>query len=106
MDDDLEIAAFSEPYNLSVALYARQGDQVATGFTFREGVQGEMPSPLARVHIRVAQSLMDSLWRAGLRPAAGKQSEGVTAAQDAHLQDMRALAFAKLNVPVPQNKTP
>jgi hypothetical protein len=48
-----------------------------------------------------AQTLIDSLWSAGLRPTQGKQSEGVTAAQDRHLQDMRALAFAKLGVERP-----
>ena len=48
-----------------------------------------------------AQRLMDELWTAGLRPTQGKQSEGVTAAQGRHLEDMRAIAFAKLEVAKP-----
>lgn len=47
-----------------------------------------------------AQALMDMLWGAGLRPTQGRQSEGALAATDAHLQDMRAIAFAKLEIQV------
>ncbi|HEX7874161.1 MAG TPA: hypothetical protein VF475_14705 [Sphingobium sp.] len=32
----------------------------------------------------------------------GKQSEGVTAAQAAHLADMRAISFSKLNIDKPE----
>ena len=48
-----------------------------------------------------AQNLMDDLWRAGLRPTEGRQSEGVTAAQNRHLEDMRKLTFSKLGVEMP-----
>lgn len=48
-----------------------------------------------------AQQLIDGLWQAGLRPTQGRQSEGVTAAQARHLEDMRALAFTKLNMEKP-----
>jgi hypothetical protein len=48
-----------------------------------------------------AQTLMDDLWRAGLRPTEGRQSEGVTAAQNRHLEDMRKLTFSKLGVEMP-----
>lgn len=47
------------------------------------------------------QELIDTLWAAGLRPTQGRQSEGVTAAQGRHLEDMRALAFGKLNIAQP-----
>lgn len=57
--------------------------------------------PTVVMHVSDAQVLMDSLWSAGLRPTQGKQSEGVTAAQGRHLEDMRAIAFAKLEVVKP-----
>lgn len=49
-----------------------------------------------------AQELIDELWNAGLRPTRGRQSEGVTAAQARHLEDMRALVFAKLKITQPE----
>lgn len=48
-----------------------------------------------------AQALMDDLWNAGLRPTEGRQSEGVTAAQNRHLEDMRKLTFSKLGIEMP-----
>ena len=45
-----------------------------------------------------AQALMDELWRVGLRPTEGSGSAGSLAATQRHLEDMRALAFAKLEV--------
>jgi hypothetical protein len=57
--------------------------------------------PLLILATEDAQRLIDELWQAGLRPTQGKQSEGVMSAQASHLEDMRALAFAKLNVTKP-----
>ena len=59
------------------------------------------PIPLFELGHDRAQSLIDQLWECGLRPTMGKQSEGVTAAQAGHLEDMRALAFTTLNVKRP-----
>lgn len=58
-------------------------------------------APTFSLHGDAAQQLIDALWQAGLRPTQGRQSEGVTAAQARHLEDMRALAFTKLNVEKP-----
>jgi hypothetical protein len=104
MREPIEIAAFAEPYALAVGIYIRQGSGLVTNLTFTKVDDGEMHSPSFRLHVSEAQARMDSLWTAGLRPAAGKQSEGVTAAQGRHLEDMRALAFAKLNVATPGTK--
>ena len=59
------------------------------------------PIPLFELPRDRAQKLIDALWQCGLRPTMGKQSEGVTAAQARHLEDMRALAFTTLNVKRP-----
>ncbi len=74
---------------------------VATNVTFEQAIDGQYTPPTLRIPRENAQSLMDDLWHCGLRPTLGKQSEGVTAAQGRHLEDMRAVAFAKLNIEKP-----
>lgn len=57
--------------------------------------------PTFELSAELAQNVMDDLWSAGIRPTEGRQSEGVTAAQARHLEDMRTVAFAKLNIEKP-----
>ena len=102
MDERLQIRAFQEPYDRTIAFYGKIGNQRVTALQLEPFVDGEMHSPSFRMWHTDAQELMDSLWSAGLRPAQGKQSEGVTAAQGRHLEDMRAIAFGKLNMQAPQ----
>ena len=45
-----------------------------------------------------AQTLMDDLWNAGLRPTEGTGSAGALSATQQHLQDMRKIAFHKLEM--------
>lgn len=45
-----------------------------------------------------AQNLMDRLWDAGFRPTEGKGSAGSLAATEAHLKDMRDIAFSLKNM--------
>jgi len=45
-----------------------------------------------------AQILMDSLWEAGIRPAAAAGSVGQLGAVERHLSDMRAIAFGQLQI--------
>lgn len=59
---------------------------------------GEPTARLTRDHL---QNLMDQLWYLGFRPERGEMSVGQVAAVNAHLQDMRTLAFAQLRVPKP-----
>ena len=46
------------------------------------------------------QSLMDAMWREGIRPT-DIGTPGHLAATQQHLLDMRAIAFSKLKVPIP-----
>ena len=55
--------------------------------------------PCVTLPIEAAQSLMDELWTAGLRPSEGTGSAGSLAATERHLADMRTLAFHALKVP-------
>jgi hypothetical protein len=58
-------------------------------------------SPMLSLNPNQAQLLIDELWSVGLRPTQGRQSEGQMAATNAHLQDMRVIAFAQLKVQQP-----
>lgn len=40
----------------------------------------------------------DELWRCGLRPTEGTGSAGSLAATQAHLKDMKAIAFSRLKI--------
>lgn len=52
----------------------------------------EMP-PMFSLRDEQAQTLMDELWRVGLRPSEGSGSVGSLAATERHLKDMRHLVF-------------
>jgi len=45
-----------------------------------------------------AQQLMDDLWDCGLRPSEGSGSAGAMKAVERHLDDMRSIISAKLNI--------
>lgn len=49
--------------------------------------------PTGSLKMDDAQTLMDDLWRAGLRPTEGAGSAGALAATQRHLEDMRTLVF-------------
>ena len=59
-----------------------------------------MGEPLMLLASEEAQSLMDELWNAGVRPG-DVGSAGQLAAVQKHLEDMRALAFTSLKTPKP-----
>ena len=64
--------------------------------------RGLPPPPLATIESETAQKLMDQLWDSGVRPVASQQSHGQFAAASRHLEDMRAIAFSKLNLDRPK----
>jgi hypothetical protein len=98
MTDQLRAVAYAPPHMDAVAILLRQGRSVGTSISFAIMPEGAFCNPTFYLGQPEAQELMDSLWAAGLRPSAGKQSEGLVSAQSAHLADMRAIAFAKLNI--------
>lgn len=98
-----EYSLSSDAYRL---LIMRGRESVAAPIEFVPHERGTWAPEHLQLEQHEAQALIDTLWSAGLRPTQGRQSEGVTAAQDRHLQDMRAIAFAKLKVepPTPEGK--
>jgi hypothetical protein len=99
----IKIHAINNVYADLVDLYGRIGGRAIASLTTQELTDGSFSEPFVRMNPAEAQELADSLWAAGIRPSQGKQSEGVTAAQARHLEDMRQLAFAKLNVEKPND---
>lgn len=56
---------------------------------------GDQFDPTLRLETRAVQSLMDDLWRAGVRPSNGEGNVGQLAATEKHLEDMRKLVFER-----------
>lgn len=106
-----EIHAHRNPYRsdgveIYITRYSDNGQRLIAvrsgdAMTWEELRPHDFHSPTLGLFPERAQELMDELWNAGLRPTQGKQSEGVTAAQSRHLEDMRAIAFERLKVEKP-----
>lgn len=97
----MRVRGHYNPVSDAVELYAfENGMQGVLQLEPKE--EGALSSPLLRLRLEEAQELINSLWSAGLRPIQGKQSEGVTAAQERHLNDMRRLVFTKFNIEEPK----
>jgi hypothetical protein len=56
------------------------------------------PAPSFHLEPEQAQTLLDDLWQCGVRPTEGAGTAGSMRATERHLEDMRAIAFAKLNI--------
>lgn len=70
---------------------------IATNLVMSPLNEAEYNPALIRIDESAAQEPMDSLWSAGIRP---KDFVSIHAVE-AHLQDMRSIAFAKLGVTMP-----
>lgn len=106
IDQGEYLRASFQPWSASIGFYALRRDeegraQVAGRIEWVERPPFGSASPTFTLDDAAAQRLMDDLWDAGLRPTQGKQSEGMFAAQSAHLADMRAIAFDRLKVDRP-----
>lgn len=61
-------------------------------------------APTIMMDIQSAQSIMDNLWRCGLRPSEGSGSAGSLAATERHLEDMRLIVMNNLKITPPALK--
>jgi len=77
---------------------------VSRPMVFESTEDTEYAAPAISMSSKMAQDLMDELWRAGLRPADGTGSSGQLAATERHLDDMRAIAAHKIGAPLPERK--
>jgi hypothetical protein len=64
-----------------------------SSLAFIEYPAGAKRQPSLELTMQAAQTLMDDLWQAGLRPTEGTGSAGSLAATERHLKDMQRLVF-------------
>ena len=77
---------------------------VAEPIVWTERPKGEEENAISSVlsiSRQEAQRFMDELWKFGIRPS-DQGSPGQLAAIRKHLEDMRAITFGKLKVPMPE----
>jgi hypothetical protein len=89
---------------VSLLFYVRYPDggvAVAQPLTLVPHAEGQAYEPTVRLEREIAQVMIDRLWDCGLRPSEGTGSAGSLAATQKHLEDMRAIAFAKSGVVKP-----
>lgn len=95
MDTTLKLRAQAAPWNRSVQFLAMTGNATAEPLTMKEREPGVYHDPTFELDHVQAQTLIDDLWNAGLRPTEGAGSAGALAATQKHLEDMRTLVFKK-----------
>lgn len=84
---------WSNDVDLVAFVRNNHGTSVAKPLTLEQvGDMECITEPTATLTNHAAQSLMDELWRCGLRPTEGSGSAGSLAATERHLDDMRSIA--------------
>jgi hypothetical protein len=91
-----QIRAQSAPWHTGIELYIGSEDRKSR---VKEIIIEEIespflvPEPSFQLSNDAAQTLMDDLWNAGIRPTEGAGSAGAMRAVERHLEDMRTLVF-------------
>lgn len=107
-DNLLQVRCLPRPWSDDVAVYFVKREfgsrSIAKITEFEKVPEGASlpPEPSIALPTGLAQILMDELWTAGIRPSEARGGNDVVAAHVRHLEDMRALAFAKLGVDLPK----
>ncbi|MAC32231.1 MAG: hypothetical protein CME38_01335 [Haliea sp.] len=98
MNEKIQIRAVSAPWHSGVELLVRHGDSVGVSINMETLDHNRAVEPTVRIGRDEAQTLMDDLWTAGLRPTEGTGSAGSLQATEKHLSDMRKIAFKQLGM--------
>lgn len=93
MKDKVTMRAQAGNWNQGIEFQVTQGDHVATLIEMQRIEKGREYQPVLRIDKSEAQTLMDDLWIAGIRPTEGSGSAGSLRATEKHLEDMRKIAF-------------
>lgn len=93
------IRAQSSPWNSGIELAILSEDKkTRVKEIIFERLDERMPPETSfQMDKDTAQTLMDDLWNAGLRPTEGTGSAGALRAVERHLEDMRRLVFEPSN---------
>jgi hypothetical protein len=99
MDSKLEVRAVSAPWHRGVEFVVFCDGAVAEDIVFKKKTDSAcVPQPTFTLNKDEAQTLIDDLWNAGIRPTEGTGSAGSLRATEKHLDDMRKITFNKLNI--------
>lgn len=98
--DKLEIRAISAPWHRGVSLLIRQGSLYGKHVVMETHDEYMVTDPTCQISIDSAQTLMDDLWNAGIRPTEGTGSAGSLKATENHLGDMRRIVFKQMGMDV------
>lgn len=96
---DKEIRACAAPWHRGVDLLVKGVERnsdlipVGTSVVMEDVSSNLIIQPTLTIGIDQAQTLMDDLWNAGLRPTEGTGSAGSLRATERHLADMQKLVF-------------
>ena len=96
-----------QPWTNGVSIYlAIKGAgsiSVCSGLIFTQYQEGEAVTTAESLKLSrpAAQVLLDSLYRAGVRPSQAASEDSERKAMSEHLQDMRQIAFKTLDVEKP-----
>lgn len=97
IQNDLKVLAQAAPWSQCVEFLVADDKSVGVNVMMADrqdmSDNGRATEPTFRLPFHAAQTLMDDLWAAGLRPTEGAGSAGAFQAQQKHLEDMRALVF-------------
>lgn len=74
---------------------------IVTGMNLVDVPEGARMTPSTLLTYDAAKSLMDDLWKCGIRPGVKDQAETAMAATTIHLQDMRRIVFSSLKMKEP-----
>ena len=94
----LQARAQSAPWNRSIEIMLAHtavdgAYSTVTDMTLKLCPPGNAPPCSLSLDMDDAQTLMDDLWKCGLRPTEGAGSAGSLAATERHLADMKRLVF-------------
>lgn len=89
----IELRAHAAIWNRAVQFALISGNAAAEPIIMKEREPGSYFEPAFELDYAQAQTLMDDLWIAGLRPTEGTGSAGALSATQKHLEDMRRLVF-------------
>lgn len=92
---EIKVRAAREFMSDSLSIYVKDGRYHCVDVVMQEKAPAEYVPPAMTISANAAQTLMDDLWAAGIRPTEGAGSAGALAATQKHLEDMRTLVFKK-----------
>ena len=102
--ESFDIRARADMYNGGFEVAVFKGDAILQQLTFVDLPQHGLlvePTLSGREGLDFLQAALNCAWELGLRPVGHHHTAEAIAAKDHHLADMRAIAFAKLNVEKP-----